>query len=168
MATLTARDIMTREVLTVREDLTVAQLATVLSEREISGAPVVDSDHRLVGVVSSTDVMEAEGSAPGAAEARLARGRGTQGSGHGPLVEDIMTPTVYTIPEDTPVGEIAKTMIAGRIHRLFVTHLGRVVGIVTSLDLVQLLVDSGRPKSSSKGKPPRRVTGRSRGGRRSR
>jgi CBS domain-containing protein len=50
-----------------------------------------------------------------------------------------MTPTVYTIPDDTPVSRIAQTMVAGRIHRLFVTRARRLVGIVTSLDLVKLL-----------------------------
>jgi len=50
-----------------------------------------------------------------------------------------MTPTVYTVPEDTPVPQIARAMVAGRIHRLFVTSRGRVVGIVTSLGLMKLL-----------------------------
>jgi CBS domain-containing protein len=56
-----------------------------------------------------------------------------------------MTPTVYTVPEKTPVAKIAQTMVAGRIHRVFVTRRGRVVGIVTSLDLVGLLAEK-RPR----------------------
>ncbi|MBZ5546075.1 MAG: CBS domain-containing protein, partial [Acidobacteriia bacterium] len=52
-----------------------------------------------------------------------------------------MTPTVYTVPESTPVSKLAQTMISGRIHRLLVTRRGRVVGIVTALDLLRLLVD---------------------------
>jgi CBS domain-containing protein len=59
------------------------------------------------------------------------------------LVRDIMTPTVYTVPEETPVPELAHAMVAGRIHRLLVTHRGRAVGIVTSLDLVRLLAGDG-------------------------
>jgi CBS domain-containing protein len=52
-----------------------------------------------------------------------------------------MTPTVFTVPENTPVSRLAKTMISGRIHRLLVTRRGRIVGIVTALDLLKLLVD---------------------------
>jgi CBS domain-containing protein len=43
-----------------------------------------------------------------------------------------MTPTVYTVPEDTPASQLARTMVAGRIHRLFVTRGRKIVGIVTS------------------------------------
>ena len=54
-------------------------------------------------------------------------------------VRDIMTPTAYTVPHDTPVKELARTMVTGRIHRLLVTRDSHVVGIVTSLDLLKLL-----------------------------
>jgi CBS domain-containing protein len=54
-------------------------------------------------------------------------------------VQDIMTPAVYTVRDDAPVAMLARTMVAGRIHRLFVTRGGRIVGIVTSLDLLKLL-----------------------------
>ena len=66
------------------------------------------------------------------------------------LVRDIMTPTVYTVPENTPVAKIARTMVAGRIHRLMVTRGGRVVGIVTSLDLVRLLAGKTPRREASK------------------
>ena len=52
-----------------------------------------------------------------------------------------MTPTVYAVPVDTPVSLLARTMVSGRIHRLLVTRNHQVVGIVTSLDLLQLLCD---------------------------
>jgi CBS domain-containing protein len=68
------------------------------------------------------------------------------------LVRDIMTPTLYTIAEDTPVPKIAQTMVAGRIHRLIVTRASRMVGIVTSLDLVQLLVGRTRQAAGRRSK----------------
>ncbi len=117
----TARDVMNAEVVTLRADMAVYEAARVLTEKQIMGAPVVDSEGRLVGVVSVTDIAESE------IDGKIA------------LVSDIMTPTVYTVPEDTPVPQIARAMIAGRIHRLFVTSRGRVVGIVTSMDLLKLL-----------------------------
>jgi CBS domain-containing protein len=122
-----ARDVMNASVLTFPEDGTVARLAAFLSETEISGVAVVDKAGRPVGVVSVTDIAELREDEPHA------------------LVRDIMTPTVYTIPDDTPVTEIARTMIAGRIHRLFVTRDWHIVGIVTPLDLLKVLVDEEAP-----------------------
>lgn len=151
----TAKDVMNREVFSVPIGMTVSELADFLAEKEISGAPVVDSQGHFVGVVSVTDVAEAHesgsvvsrGGDPGGdvrgwedrmssdevRELRVQDGSLTVG--------DIMTPTVYTIPEETLVAQVARTMVAGRIHRLFVTHQHRIVGIVTSLDLLKLLAE---------------------------
>lgn len=154
MRTLTAKDVMNTEVLTVRVDLTVRELSAFLTERQISGAPVVDPHGRLVGVVSVTDVAESDADRPDLVGDRSSPDfdlreweermnpedvRPLHIESDDLLVRDIMTPTVYTIPDDTPVAKIAQTMVAGRIHRLFVTCGGRVVGIVTTLDLVRLL-----------------------------
>lgn len=146
---------MNPRVLTVRENISVRELAAFLTENEITGAPVVNSVGKMVGVVSVTDIADsiAEG-----AEVTMGgrknpwrkdelRGRASPDelrSMHvdnpGPPVQQIMTPTVFTVPAKTPVSKIAQTMISGRIHRLFVTRLGRIVGIVTALDLLKLLV----------------------------
>lgn len=169
---VTVGQVMNPDVLTVRVDMTVRELAAFLIERQITGAPVVDPEGRLVGAVSVTDVAASEAERPGLAPDRWSpepvRGwedrmnaedlRPLHIEGDDLLVRDIMTPTVYTVPEDTPVCEVARTMIAGRIHRLLVTGKGHVVGIVTSLDLLKLLCDelpgrdataatlAGRPK----------------------
>ncbi len=59
------------------------------------------------------------------------------------LVRDIMTPKVFTVTVDTPIAVIAREMISGRIHRVFVTNLeGRVIGIVSALDLLKLLAET--------------------------
>jgi CBS domain-containing protein len=158
MVALTAKDVMNTPVLTVRVDLTVRELAAFLVENQISGAPVIDHDGRLVGVVSVTDVAQGDAERPDLADDRSGLAvRGWEGRMNAEdiralhiesddlLVRDIMTPTVYTVPEETPVVRIARTMVAGRIHRVLVTRGGRVVGIVTSLDLVRLLADE-RPR----------------------
>ena len=157
MRTLTAGDVMNGEVKTVRADLTASELAAFLAENQISGAPVVDQDGRMVGVVSLMDLAENE------ATRRVTRDAEPEFYLHGwedkmdPgevrrlrvvdedfLVGDIMTPTVYTVPAETSVPEVARTMLAGRVHRLLVTREGRVVGIVTTMDLLKLL---GRDES---------------------
>jgi CBS domain-containing protein len=163
MNTLTAKDVMNREVLTVRVDLSVRELAAFLTENQISGAPVVDRRGRLVGVVSLSDVAEYDAdrsdlTADRSNPATALRGwedrinpedvRPLHLETSDLLVRDIMTPVVYTVPEDTPVPRIAHTMVAGRIHRLFVTRQGRLVGIITSLDLVRLLTDDAGPRAA--------------------
>jgi len=159
MPQLTASDVMSTQVLAARPDMTVHELASFLTENQITGAPVLDAQGRLVGVVSETDIAESESD-----RAELVRDhsdpeldlRGWEDKANvedmrhlhvegGELtVRDIMTPTAYTIPHDTPVAKIARTMIAGRIHRLLVTRGGRVVGIVASLDLLKLLCPEER------------------------
>ncbi len=153
---LTAGDVMNPSVITVRDDLTVQEVAALLTEKEITGAPVTNPQGKLVGVVSVTDIAEsaAEGAdfSPGGSASNFRRhdlegraGRGELRDLHvenaGLPVRDIMTPTVFTVPENTPVSRLAKTMISGRIHRLLVTRRGRIVGIVTALDLLKLLLD---------------------------
>ncbi len=145
---------MNPSLVTVPENMTVRELAAFLTENEITGAPVTNRRGKLVGVVSVTDI--AQSAAEGADFSPAGKGRefrkhDLEGrastselrdmhvENEGLPVRDIMTPTVYTVPADTPVSKIARTMISGRIHRLLVTRRGRVVGIITALDLLKLL-----------------------------
>ncbi|MFO1518843.1 MAG: CBS domain-containing protein [bacterium] len=154
MKTITARQIMNPDLMTVSENMTVEELAAFLTEEEITGAPVVNEKGKLVGVVSVNDIAE------NAAEERMFLQRPSEyyAKSHDEAlnlkavksiklksehkrVRDIMTPTVFTIPHDTPVPKIAKTLIASRIHRLLVTENEKVVGILTALDILKLLCD---------------------------
>jgi CBS domain-containing protein len=160
MKELVASDVMNTQVLAVRPDMTVRELATLLTENEISGAPVTDGHGRLLGMVSLSDIAQGEADEVGLApsesdpeatvhgwedEATSDEMRELHVEGGEALVRDIMTPTAYTVPDDTPVSRLARTMVAGRVHRLLVVRDQRVVGIVTSLDLLTLL--SGDVKS---------------------
>jgi len=149
------RDVMNTSVLTFPDDGTVSELAVFLTDKQISGVVVQDRRGRLVGVVSVTDIVEQRSLDDGAAaraadeaweeDRRIAIPGSLREKGGAVLVRDIMTPTVYTIPGETTVTEAAKTMIAGRIHRLFVTSGGHVAGVVTTLDLLRLLVEELAP-----------------------
>jgi predicted transcriptional regulator len=118
-----ARDVMSAEVLALRADMTVREAALFLTGHQIAGAPVLDEKGHLAGVLSLTDLAENEDDVDDV------------------QVGEIMTPTVYTVPDDEPVPKIARSMIAGRVHRLFVTRDRRVVGVVTPMDLLQLLTE---------------------------
>ena len=130
----------------------IPELALFLSEHGITGAPVLDAQGHLMGVVSSTDIAQSEidhGGVESQTSAYFAAGSENLGAlaglsvkeTNGLLVRDIMTPTVFTVPEDTPVHKIARTMITGRIHRVLVTRNERVEGIITSLDMLKLLCE---------------------------
>jgi len=153
MRPITASDLMNPGVLTVREDMTVRELASFLLENEISGAPVADGQGRLVGVVSMVDIA-----ALASGEERATGEEGSSFFGDwedgldeedveelqldldGMRVANIMNPKIYSVREDATVSEIASLMLNGHLHRLLVTREDRAVGIITTSDLLGLLV----------------------------
>jgi CBS domain-containing protein len=159
MRPITAADLMNPEVLTVREDLTVEALARFLIANEISGAPVESADGRLVGVVSLRDIVayatgEDDDDGEEAHSDYYARGWEEDGwseedleeldlGGEELLVEDIMTPRVFSVSEDASVPEIASLMLKEHLHRLLVIRDGRPLGIISTSDLLGLLVEEG-------------------------
>ncbi len=158
MRALIARDVMNPEVIKVRDDMTVAELAEFLVDREISGAPVEDAEGRLIGVVSLTDVARSMGGHDQAVRdhsepSYFLRGwedkfnpedlAGLRVSESDLTVADIMTPRIFAVDEEMPVAKIAEKMIHSHLHRLLVTRERRVIGIVTTSDLLGLLVEGG-------------------------
>ncbi|HET8997211.1 MAG TPA: CBS domain-containing protein [Acetobacteraceae bacterium] len=143
-----ASDVMTPTVVTVDPDMTVQDLAKLLSESGVSGAPVMDSAGKLVGIVSEGDLLHrAElGTAHhterrrswwlrhfAAAEAR------DYAKSHGRLVKDVMTTNVATVEEETSLAEVATLLERRRIKRVPVLRDGRLVGIITRSNLVRAL-----------------------------
>ena len=129
MKSLTARDVMSETVLTVRDDLKRSELAGALAENGISGAPVLDDEGSLLGVVSLSDV------------ARSLDDPAAGGGRPEPTVRQIMTPIADTVTEDAPVPEIARIMVANKYHRMVVTRQEKPVGIVSSMDLLRLIAE---------------------------
>ncbi len=112
-----AKDIMTRDIITVKPNMTVKQLAMVLIKNQISGAPVAAENGEIVGVVSESDIL--------AKKARQVKG--------------IMSTKVVSVKEDTPVEEIAKLMSTHKIKRLPVMKESKIVGIVSRADIVSAI-----------------------------
>ncbi|HSR51546.1 MAG TPA: CBS domain-containing protein [Acidobacteriota bacterium] len=152
MRDIQAHELMNREVIKIRDDMTLRAAASLLSANSISGAPVIDDEDCAVGVISFSDI--AAHAAEGSESYTLESSDYLQGwedrlnaedlddlqiEDSGSLVRDVMTPTVYTVPHDTPVKYIARAMIAGRVHRLFVTEGDSIAGIITTLDLLRIL-----------------------------
>lgn len=156
------REVMSRDVILVRDDMNLQEVATFLTENQISGAPVEDAEGRLVGVVSLSDVARATSEQPHL-EGELPRSErppqvpdyylrawerrraaeeleSFQVEDPGLLVSEIMTPRIHSVDASTPVADAARMMREAHIHRVLITSRGKVVGIVTTSDLLGLLI----------------------------
>jgi CBS domain-containing protein len=149
-----AKDIMRKSVVTVASYLTVQELAKVFLERCISGAPVVDSDGNVLGVVSQTDLVRTRrDGASGVAffhkdddESAVSVGMHLEEM-ESTRVEEIMTPGPICFDEETSVSSLAAEMRRLHIHRVLVTRRGRLCGIVTTMDMLRALVPKSRGKT---------------------
>ena len=112
-----AREIMTRNVITVTEETPVLDVANILSERRISAVPVCGPDGAPVGLISDFDLLSREG--------------GT--------AREVMTPGVISVTEDTDVEEVRFLLIERRIKRVPVLNGRQLVGIVSRGDIVREL-----------------------------
>lgn len=141
---MSARDIMTTPVITVRPHTSVAEIAAILLERRISGVPVVDGDNRVVGMVSEADFLhrqdpEGDCSTCSWLDRLLRTPEGAASAyirNHGLVAGDIMSSPVVSVAEDASIQEIVRLLERKRIKRLPVLKGGRPVGIVTRSDLL--------------------------------
>jgi CBS domain-containing protein len=142
-------DVMTRDPICVTPEMGIRELARTFRDNEISGAPVVNQQGTLVGVITKTDLLRrcADGFAD-IAPAYLFEVLYDQAGEDEPesgeftpeptaCVEDFMTEDPLTVSPRTPVATIARQMFDRRIHRVIVVDRENFpVGIVTSLDLL--------------------------------
>lgn len=146
---VTVFQVMSREVICLKPEDTVESLRATLVENGISGAPVVDEQGKVVGIVSTTDVVRDQherGETLEEPEAvRLQANDGitySPGPGYrlidpGATVSDVMSRKVITIREDTSIAEASELMARNHVHRLpVVSETGQVVGLVSSLDIL--------------------------------
>ncbi|MBI4423201.1 MAG: CBS domain-containing protein [Elusimicrobia bacterium] len=139
---LPAREFMRRDVITVRETDTAWDVARVLSEHGITGAPVVNEAGEVVGVVSQTDIVRhLEAVAATFGNGQFYDDAEGETSRPNPSVQavDLMSPDVIEAPEDTPASVLCRVMLTRRIHRIIITRGRRIQGIVTTLDLLKVL-----------------------------
>jgi CBS-domain-containing membrane protein len=144
---LTAKDIMTKDVITVTPATSVEELASLLVKHQISGVPVLDDAGILYGMVTENDLISQNKrlhiptvvSFLDAAiylesskkfEQEVKRLTATK-------VEDICTRRVVTIKEETPLVDIATIMDEKKVHLLPVLRNNKVVGIVGKRDMVK-------------------------------
>jgi CBS domain-containing protein len=112
-----AKDIMTRDIITVSPNMTIKNLATTLIKNQISGAPVAGKNGKIVGVVSEADIVAKKGKD----------------------VKAIMSKKIISVGEEATVEEIAQLMTTHRIKRVPVMRDNAVVGIVSRADIVSAI-----------------------------
>lgn len=146
-----AHQIMTRKVISVKPDTSIADAANTMLQQHISGLPVVGEAGNLVGIISEGDFIRR-------AEIGTQRKRGRWlkflvGPGraatdfvheHGRKVDEIMTAQPLTVPEDTTLEEIVTVMEKNHVKRLPVMRGDQMVGIVTRANLLQAVADLAR------------------------
>ncbi len=161
---LRARDVMTPEPVCVDPTTTIAELARMLEQNEISGAPVVDRQGRVIGVVSRTDLVRCciEGDSQRAPAFMFESLSELGGEGveeeipPEPIasVEDFMSPEPETVRPDTPLVAVGRLLVGARIHRVVVVDEEMFpVGIITTLDLLERLLreeEAHEPSSLSR------------------
>lgn len=146
-----ARDIMTPDVATVSPETDIKDIATLLLRRRISAVPVVDSEDRVLGIVSEGDLVhridEPSIKWPRpwwlAFFARPEQRIKTFIEEHGKLAKDIMTRDVFSVSDDTSLHDIAALLEKHRIKRVPVTRDGRLVGIVSRANLLRGFIVGG-------------------------
>jgi CBS domain-containing protein len=151
-----AGEVMQTDVISVSPHASLIEVHRLFLEEEISGAPVIDDEGTVLGVISSKDLLRAvqdeyESGAAGAAPVYFREElpysgpdwRSAPGDFHDRMAAltaaDAMVHELIAVPPQTPVAEVARIMRAQRIHRVFVVKEQELLGIVTTFDLVGLL-----------------------------
>jgi CBS domain-containing protein len=130
LADTPVEEVMTANVFCASEELRAEELAEMFSSRNISGVPVLDEDGRLVGVVSRTDLLQPPSDDAQAPPLHPERAGATAG--------ELMQRTPVVLEEGASMTRAAALMASARVHRLLVVARdGRVVGMLTALDLAR-------------------------------
>jgi CBS domain-containing protein len=144
---LTARELMTPDVVTVPPETPVVAMARLLAERGISAVPVLGPDGALLGIVTEADLIRrlaGEDEAPTGWFASIFQNPGNQAERyartHGVRAKDIMTTHLVTVGLDEAAAHIAHLMEEKNIRRVLVVSEGKLRGIVSRADLLRVLV----------------------------
>ncbi|PRR74855.1 CBS domain-containing protein [Neomoorella humiferrea] len=110
-----AKDIMTKDVITISAYAPIYELTKLLAENDISGVPVCDESGKVIGMVSEADLIALK---------------------NGSRVVDIMNPEVIAVSQETPVEEVAVVLHTKKIKRVPVYEKDQMVGIISRADIV--------------------------------
>ena len=162
-ATLTAADIMQRDIVTVMRSNTLRDAMRLLAENHVTGLPVMDEQSRCIGLISATDILNfpqehCEETDAGNSDVDLYYDPETEQWENIRLsafaleefgdvrVEQVMASSLIWVERETPIQEVAAKMGEANVHRVLVLdELSRLYGIVLAIDFVRLVAGYGTP-----------------------
>jgi CBS domain-containing protein len=132
LAAETAAELMSDNPVSIRADATVAEAIALLTDKNLSAAPVIDDSGRPIGVLSRADILIHE---------REQAMHPPSGPGMDPTrARDLMTPAVFSVTPETPAGRVVEEMVALNVHQLFVVdHDGSLIGVIRAHDVLRAL-----------------------------
>jgi CBS-domain-containing membrane protein len=147
---LTAADVMTKDVITVKKGTTIRELAELFANRRISSFPVVDDNGELIGIVTETDLIEQDKSlhiptvisifdwviyleSNKKFEKELKKMTGQ-------TVGDIFTEAVDSVKTTALLSEVADIMSSKKIHAVPVVEGKKIVGVISRIDLIRTMI----------------------------
>ncbi len=146
---LRASDIMSSQVITVNENDTVRELAEIFLNRKINGAPVVNDNNKVIGIVTESDLVFKNKrvhiptavaildafiflESPEKTEKELKKIAGSK-------VADICSHEVLTVTPETELEELATLMAEKKIHTLPVMENDKLVGVIGKSDIIRTI-----------------------------
>jgi CBS domain-containing protein len=149
---LKARDIMTREVITVTPETEVTEIAALLLDNHFNGLPVIDQNGDLVGIICQSDLIAEQKKlpipsvftlldtfipiySPGKTEKEVQKIAAVKAS-------DAMSSNPVTVDPETGLDEIASIMVNKNLHTIPVMEGGKLVGIIGKEDILRTLAPS--------------------------
>jgi CBS domain-containing protein len=158
-AMLSAKDIMTTEVITVRPETEIVEATKLLLENHINGLPVVDDKGKLVGILCQSDLIVQQKKLPLPSfftfldgfipltsmkqlEKEIQKAVAT-------TVSQAMTPDPVTVNPDTGLNSVAALMVDKNFHTLPVVEGGQLVGVVGKEDVIRTLANADPEKQAA-------------------
>lgn len=143
---MNVKDFMTTRLVTLRPGNSIGHAAQIMLDHGVSGLPVVDDNALLVGILSEGDLLRrtelgTDGfAAAGGLMATTEDRADAYVKSHSWMVAHVMTTSVVTVEEDTPINEVARLMADHSIKRVPVMRQGKLVGIVSRRDFLRVLI----------------------------
>lgn len=150
---LKAKDIMTRDVISIEPGMRISEVAKLLLERRINGAPVVDEDGKLVGIICQSDLIAQQKQLPLPSVFNLldtfipitspSKVEKEVRKIYAVNAAQAMTPDPVTVEPETGIEEIAALMVNRGFHTIPVVDKGKLVGIIGKEDVLRTLMPGG-------------------------
>ena len=151
---ITVRDIMTKELITVTQDMDIAGAAKILLDNRINGAPVVDDSGQVVGILCQSDLITQQKKLPiptlftfldGLIRLTSMKQLEKQVGKIAALrVSEAMTPKPVTVTPDTRIETVAALMVDNNFHTLPVVDGSKLIGVIGKEDVLRTLLPTGK------------------------